>query len=301
MSVGDLVNAFHSWTGAPHLPHHLILHHALIMCGLDGEQELQEGFEERWLYDCIDTANVRWGAVHCHASSLPSAPLSRCKMSDPCCVPTLRLALLSKNARCLNADDDHGVLGAIKPFDKRADTEVERSPSSNPTLPSIDTPFRPFVTVLKQIATPTELKRELKLGMPPPRPLSIHTSLVAPAHFQPSSTPHPPLPCPPCINHLHSHRRDDKPQILDPKYCTLHPQTYLQSDADEQLIITIPFTGQVKLKSFSIGSGKKTNTHHHHHHYQLLQQIPAQIPNTPRQESGLARPHDQRTHSSTDG
>lgn len=56
--------------------------------------------------------------------------------------------------RCLNADDSHGVLGAIKPYDKRADTD-----------------------------------------------------------------------------------------------------TYLESDADEQLIITIPFTGMVKLKSFSIGSG----------------------------------------------
>mmetsp|Transcript_30523 Transcript_30523/g.76779 ORF Transcript_30523/g.76779 Transcript_30523/m.76779 type:complete len:223 (+) Transcript_30523:191-859(+) len=77
-------------------------------------KELQEHFEERWLYDCIDTANIR----------------------------------------ALNADPAHGALGAIKPYDKRRDTD-----------------------------------------------------------------------------------------------------TWLESDADEQLIITIPFTGSVRLKSFSIGSG----------------------------------------------
>jgi len=30
---------------------------------------------------------------------------------------------------------------------------------------------------------------------------------------------------------------------------------WLESDADEQLLIRIPFTGQVKLKAFSLGSG----------------------------------------------
>jgi len=77
-------------------------------------KELQEHFEERWLYDCIDTANIR----------------------------------------VLNADPAHGVLGAIKPYDRRRETDE-----------------------------------------------------------------------------------------------------WLESDADEQLIITIPFTGTVRLKCFSIGSG----------------------------------------------
>uniref|UniRef100_A0A6U4IEM0 PITH domain-containing protein n=1 Tax=Hemiselmis andersenii TaxID=464988 RepID=A0A6U4IEM0_HEMAN len=77
-------------------------------------KELQEHHEERWLYDCIDTANIR----------------------------------------ALNADPAHNALGAIKPYDKRRDTD-----------------------------------------------------------------------------------------------------TWLESDADEQLIITIPFTGTVRLKSFSLGSG----------------------------------------------
>uniref|UniRef100_A0A7S0VWX8 PITH domain-containing protein n=1 Tax=Hemiselmis tepida TaxID=464990 RepID=A0A7S0VWX8_9CRYP len=77
-------------------------------------KELQEHHDERWLFDCIDTANIR----------------------------------------ALNADPAHGALGAIKPFDKRRDTD-----------------------------------------------------------------------------------------------------TWLESDADEQLIITIPFTGTVRLKSFSMGSG----------------------------------------------
>mmetsp|Transcript_15649 Transcript_15649/g.38093 ORF Transcript_15649/g.38093 Transcript_15649/m.38093 type:complete len:221 (+) Transcript_15649:79-741(+) len=77
-------------------------------------KELQESVEERWLYEFIDTANIR----------------------------------------ALNADPQHGPAGAIKPFDQRRDTE-----------------------------------------------------------------------------------------------------TWLESDADEQLIITIPFTGSVRLKSFALGSG----------------------------------------------
>jgi len=75
---------------------------------------MTEAFDERWLFDTIDTANIR----------------------------------------ALNADPEHGVLHAIKPFDLRFDTT-----------------------------------------------------------------------------------------------------RWLESDADEQLIITIPFTGSVKLKAFSLGSG----------------------------------------------